>query len=226
MPYLGLAVVLLELALRVVNWRMHSTYAYDTHLSPTHLRLDSLFVGVVLSYVYHFHTRAFVDTLAPWRWALIASGVALLAPAFVFPLETTPLVYTAGFTLFGAAGALLVAGAVLCASPRERILAPLAALGAYSYSIYLWHLPVMLWGIPLAEQAAGFRFSVGFRAALSVIGSLAIGAVMARLVEAPALRLRDRWFPSRASRVERPPQASRASVGGVMIDGLPGWREA
>jgi peptidoglycan/LPS O-acetylase OafA/YrhL len=226
MPYLGLAVILLELVLRVVNWRTHSAYAYDTHLSPTHLRLDSLFVGVVLAYAYHFHTRAFVDALAPWRWALIASGVALLAPAFVFPLETTPLVYTAGFTLFGAAGAMLVAGTVLCASPRERLLAPLAALGAYSYSIYLWHLPVMLWGIPLAEQAAGFSFSLGFRAVLSVIGSLAFGTAMAKLVEVPTLRLRDRWFPSRASGVDRPSQASRASVGGAMIEGLRGWREA
>ncbi|MDQ6634311.1 MAG: acyltransferase [Gemmatimonadota bacterium] len=226
MPYLGLAVILLELALRLVNWRTHSAYAYDTHLSPTHLRLDSLFVGVVLSYAYHFHTGAFVETLTPWRWALIASGAALLAPAFVFPLETTPLVYTAGFALFGAAGALLVAGTVLCASPRERILAPLAALGAHSYSIYLWHLPVMLWGIPLAEQAAGFRFSLGFRGVLSVIGSLAFGTAMARLVEAPALRLRDRWFPSRASGMARPSQASRASATGAMIDGLRGWREA
>jgi peptidoglycan/LPS O-acetylase OafA/YrhL len=227
MPYLGLSVILLELVLRVANWRLHPTFAYQTHLSPTHLRLDSLFVGVVLSYAYHFHTRAFVDTLAPWRWALIAAGVALLAPAFVLPLETTPFVYTAGFTVFGAAGAMLVAGTVLCGSPRARIAAPLAALGAYSYSIYLWHLPVMHWGIPLAEQAAGFRFALGFRALLSVIGSLAFGAAMAKLVEAPVLRLRDRWFPSRASAADRTSQASRASLGGgAMIEGLRGWREA
>ena len=218
---LGLGVVALELLLRVANWRFHPAYAYQTHLSPTHLRLDSLFVGVVLSYGYHFNTRAFVDLLTPWRWALIVTGGALLAPAFVFPLDTTPFVYTAGFTLFGLAGAMLVAGTVLCASPREGMLAPLAALGANSYSIYLWHLPVMLWGIPLAEQAAGVRFSLGFRAGLSVIASLAFGAAMAKLVEAPALRLRDRWFPSRASGADRRAQASRASIrGGAAIEAL------
>jgi peptidoglycan/LPS O-acetylase OafA/YrhL len=226
-PFLGVGIVVLELALRLLNWRMHPAYAYQTHLSPTHLRLDSLFVGVVLSYLYHFHTRAFVGTLTPWRWVLIAAGVALLAPAFVLPLETTPFVYTAGLTIFGVAGAMLVAGTVLCASPRERIFAPTAALGAYSYSIYLWHLPVMYWGIPLVEQVAGFRFSLGFRAALSVTGSLAFGAAMAKLVEGPALRLRDRWFPSRASGADRSFQANRASVGGgAMIEGLRGWREA
>jgi peptidoglycan/LPS O-acetylase OafA/YrhL len=209
---IGLGIVALELVLRTVNWRIHPSFAYQTHLSPTHLRLDSLFVGVVLSYAYHFRTRAFVEALTPWRWALIAAGMGLLAPAFAFPLETTPLVYTAGFTLFSVASAMLVAGTVLCASPRAGIVAPWSALGAYSYSIYLWHLPVMLWGIPLAEQAAGLRFSLGSRALLSVVGSLAFGAAMAKLVEYPALRLRDRWFPSRASSVDRAAQASRASI--------------
>jgi peptidoglycan/LPS O-acetylase OafA/YrhL len=220
---LGLGVVALELLLRVVNWRVHPAYAYQTHLSPTHLRMDSLFVGVVLSYVHHFHTRAFIDVLTPWRWALIAGGTALLAPAFMFPLETTPLVYTAGFTLFGVAGAMLVAGTVLCASPRDGIIAPLAALGAHSYSIYLWHLPVMLWVIPLAEQAVGIRLALGFRAVLSVFASLAFGTVMSKVVEGPALRLRDRWFPSRSSGTDRMGLASRASIrGGATIEALQG----
>jgi peptidoglycan/LPS O-acetylase OafA/YrhL len=211
---LGLAIAVVELLARVATWYAQPAYAYQTHLSPTHLRLDSLFAGVVLSYLFHFHTRAFVDTLTPWRWSLIGGGLALLAPAFAFQLETTPLIYTAGLTLFSAAGAMLVAGTVLCTSPRTGALSMLAALGACSYSIYLWHLPVMLWGIPLAEQAAGIRFSFVFRAALSVVGSLAFGVLMAKLVETPALRLRDRWFPSRADHalasVERAPLGVRA----------------
>jgi peptidoglycan/LPS O-acetylase OafA/YrhL len=222
-PLLGLGIVVLELLLRVVNWQLHPAYAYQTHLSPTHLRMDSLFLGVVLSYVHHFHTRAFIAVLTPWRWVLIATGAALLAPAFALPLETTPLVYTAGFTLFGVAGAMLVAGTVLCAQSRARSVAPLAALGAYSYSIYLWHLPVLLWAIPLAEQAAGVRFALGFRAVLSVVVSLAFGAAMAKAVEAPALRLRDRWFPSRSSGADRAGEASRASIrAGATIEALQG----
>jgi peptidoglycan/LPS O-acetylase OafA/YrhL len=220
---LGLGIVVLELILRVVNWRLHPAYAYQTHLSPTHLRMDSLFLGVMLSYVHRFHTRAFIDALTPWRWLLIATGTVLLVPAFVFPLETTPFVYTAGFTLFGVAGAMLVAGTVLCARPHARRVAPLATLGAYSYSIYLWHLPVVLWAIPLAEQTVGVRFALGFRAMLSVVGSLAFGAAMAKIVEAPALRLRDRWFPSRSSGADRAAEASRASIrAGATIEALQG----
>ena len=74
----------------------------------------------------------------------------------------------------------------------------LAALGAHSYSIYLWNLPVRYWVTPLIERALGPSVGFGAHAAIYLIGSLAVGVAMAKLIEIPALRMRDRWIPSRS----------------------------
>ncbi len=76
-PILTLAVVtgVALLALRVLNWYYRPSYEHLTHLFPTHLRLDSLFYGVAISYAYHFHSDRFVrcacaiSTMADSRWS-------------------------------------------------------------------------------------------------------------------------------------------------------------
>jgi peptidoglycan/LPS O-acetylase OafA/YrhL len=134
------AVGVLSLALRVLNWYWRAEFMTLTHIYPSHLRMDSLWSGVALSYLYHFH-RHQVMRWAPWgRWLLLG-GIALFTPAFVFPLSTTPALYTVGLTAWYVGGGAILMGVVL--SPLRPILAPLAAMGASSYSIYLWHLPVI-----------------------------------------------------------------------------------
>ena len=89
-------------------------------------------------------------------------------------------------------------GILLSQIPLHRSVALLATLGAYSYSIYLWHVPILDWGIPLVERALGVPLDFGARLAVYFGGSICFGIVMAKLVEVPVLRLRDRWFPSRS----------------------------
>ena len=60
---------------------------------------------------------------------------------------------------------------------------PLALIGVASYSLYLWHLPIVE---ALAPHAL----------ALSVPVSLAVALLSYRLVETPFLRLRRRWSSS------------------------------
>lgn len=207
-PILALAafVAVSALLLRLLNWYYRPTYSDLTHLFATHLRLDSLFFGVAISYAYHFHTRSFVESLSPWRRRLIVGGTLLLTPAFVFQLETTPFIFTVGLTLFYFGSGMLLVGMLLCNLPRSRLVVSMATLGAYSYSIYLWHMPVSVWGVPLVEQACGTSLGLGVRDAVYLIGSLVVGIVMAKMVEVPALRLRDRWFPPRiGGPIEDPP---------------------
>jgi peptidoglycan/LPS O-acetylase OafA/YrhL len=198
-PLVALAacVAIGALVLRLLNWHYRSSYSNLTHSFPSHLRLDSLFFGVAISYAYHFHTDWFVGALTPWRRWLVVGGALLLTPAFVLRLETTPFIYTAGFTLFYIGSGMLLVGVLLSDLPRNRLVAGLGALGAYSYSIYLWHMPVNEWGISAFERVWGEPVRYGVRAAVYVFGSLVLGVVMAKAIEVPALRLRDKWFPPR-----------------------------
>jgi len=122
----------------------------------------------------------------------------LLAPAFVLRLETTPFIYTVGLSVFYFGSGMMLVSILLSRLPLRRSVALLATLGAYSYSIYLWHMPVLVWGVPFVERALGVPLNFGVRLALYFGGSFCFGIVMAKLVEVPVLRLRDRWFPSRS----------------------------
>ena len=123
------------------------------------------------------------------------SGALLLMPAFIFPLETTPFIFTVGLTVFYLGGGMLLAGVLLSEVPAHRGVRVLAALGSCSYSIYLWHMFVIAWMIPTAQLALGLSFGFGVRVALDIGVSLAFGVLMAKLIEVPALALRDRRFP-------------------------------
>lgn len=196
---LGALIAVVVLGLRLYNWHNRPVYSDLTHLFATHLRLDSLFFGVVISYVYHFHRVRFVESTAQWRALLVAGGILLLMPVFLFTLESTPLLYVAGLTIIYIGCGMLLMGALACEKEASRFLGRIGTCGSYSYSIYLWHLPVMLWGVPLVQRAMGRRLTFAEGAASYIAGSLCVGVVMAKLVEVPALALRDRWFPSRGS---------------------------
>ena len=172
-------------------------YAHKTHLFPTHLRLDSLAAGAMLAYGYHHHRERFLTMARAHRLALWLTAALAFLPAFVFTRETTPLLYTVGFSSLwlGAACvvAVLVGGETQAPSPG---LAIAGYLGARSYSIYLWHMPVLLWIGPrllVRISARGLALPWMASVAIDVLAALLVGVVMAQLVELPFLRLRDRW---------------------------------
>jgi peptidoglycan/LPS O-acetylase OafA/YrhL len=185
------------LGLRI--WQAFQTpFAFKTTMSPTHLRLDSLLFGVLLSYYWHFYPTRFKELLHPWRYTLIGCGAVLFLPAFLFPVETTPFLYTAGLTLLYLGGGALLVGVLLSAVPVNAATRFLGLLGAYSYSVYLWHLPVIRWGVPGLERLLGIKLPSLLMAGLAIVGSFCLGVVMAKLIENPALALRDRLFPARS----------------------------
>jgi len=184
------------LILRIATQWWVPDHSFAACVQPTHLRVDALFFGVLLSYWTH-HADLEVRLRAVPSLVLVALGAALLAPAFIFPLENERWIVVFGVILFYlGAGCWLMAGVRLRAS-RSRLLGFFGALGATSYSIYLWHMPVNVWGTTSVAQYLGLR-SFGAYFSLYIIGTFGVGYLLSRLIEWPTLGMRDRLFPSLA----------------------------
>jgi len=168
-------------------------FRFDAVMIPTHFRIDSLMAGVYLSYGVHFYRLDYFLRRVK-TWIFFAMGVTLLLPAFIFTLETTWWIPVFGLTLFYVGSMSLVYGAYRIRSIPKKMRG-LQRLGAGSYSIYLWHLSVGNMLAPFLLQMLGIKDYWAYLAAY-FIGALALGLWMARLIENPVLRIRNRVFPS------------------------------
>ena len=148
-----------------------------------------------------------------WLRGLAASSTAWLvvAAAMVALLSGTP----EGTELLYAIVPFLVIGSIslaLADGLPARLLGwrPLATLGMASYSVYVWHVPILL-----AFLGHGLLPPSFFPAAALVIPTTCVAGLLSyRIIEEPFLRLRGRWAtavlgsvpseePSRESHVQR-----------------------
>ncbi|MFM2082181.1 MAG: hypothetical protein RL380_872 [Verrucomicrobiota bacterium] len=206
-PFRSLPAVFLVLAatclgLRLLTWHFSTAFVDKLNLYPTHLRMDSLFAGVLLSYYYHTQPERFLAFARRWRGVLFAAGLLALAPAFQSDIKTTPYNFTFGLTQFYLGGACLLTALLACRIPDNFFTRALAYLGSHSYSIYLWHMAWLEWIVPHLSGGDKATRSWPLYAASYLLGGLAVGVGLALLIEFPVLRLRDRWFPSRGRALE------------------------
>jgi peptidoglycan/LPS O-acetylase OafA/YrhL len=150
---------------------------------------------MLLSYWYHFHRDTFIRILHPHRFVLIVIGALLLLPAFLYTPETTTWIWTFGLTEFYLGSGMILIGSLLC-RPQGYFAKSIAFVGANSYSIYLWHMPAIIWVVPTVQVLLKTQFSPVVQLLLSVLCSVAVGIMFSRLIEIPVLRMRDRLFPS------------------------------
>jgi peptidoglycan/LPS O-acetylase OafA/YrhL len=176
-------------------------FSWQTHLFPTHLRIDSLLFGVFLSYWAQFHGRAFWGFVRPRSPLFLLVGLFLISPG-LFLTQETPWMYTYGFSLlyFGFGAILLgTLGAPIELMPGtfQFLARILAFVGRYSYSIYLWHIPLLIF---LASYGILRRPYVGV--GTFVVGSIALGVLASELFEIPVIRLRDTLFPQSSAKIQ------------------------
>ena len=103
-----------------------------------------------------------------------------------------PFMHTAGLTLVFLGFGIVVARVVDWKGGRFSgvFLKPLARMGFYSYSIYLWHTVVCEWFLWKNSALAFWAY---------LVTAIAVGIAAATLIELPALALREKLFPSDAS---------------------------
>jgi peptidoglycan/LPS O-acetylase OafA/YrhL len=208
-PILACILIVLCTTMRIVfNW--HGPYEFTRDVGPTHLRIDGLFFGVLLAYLYHMKP-ATLARIGQHPIALLSIGLALVLPMGLVEYTDHPFIYTIGFTmLYLGYGCILIA--CLYSHPGQGMLgrlmasrpaALLAWIGVFSYSIYLWfvdagHDLLEAWLLPHLPTQRPFAFWLCSTIAY-LITAIAAGVVAAKIIEFPILKLRDRFLPGKAS---------------------------
>ncbi|BDC52570.1 acyltransferase [Bryobacterales bacterium F-183] len=197
-PWIFAAIAITCLGLRIYAAQAHA-FDHHLHFQPSHLRFDALFTGVFLSYLHNFRS----DTLqrlmqSHWRMPLSMLGVGAWTVPALFLEYSDPRVYTIGFSAVSLGCAMLLLCSVYPEKGRKAqapgtIAKAVARMGKYSYTIYLWHVPLAMLFIWLASVFPGVNPFLLH--AIYFVLCILTGVLTARIVELPVLRLRDRYYP-------------------------------
>jgi peptidoglycan/LPS O-acetylase OafA/YrhL len=211
LPHSFVFVAVLCLALRAVTAFELTPWESKSHSFPSHLHMDSLMFGVLLSYFHHFEgerLKRFVERRSRTMTIVL---LLMTASLFAFDIEKSLFFQVFGFTLLY----VLFGGLLLLSlysrserAQKNRVLSFTARVGLYSYSIYLWHVPLVTWVFePLIRPNPGpLEYFAGLAA--YTVSSVVVGILMAKLIEQPVLHFRDRFFPSNT---KRPPVDMRSA---------------
>jgi peptidoglycan/LPS O-acetylase OafA/YrhL len=165
-------------------------------------RVDSLLMGCLAAQVY---VMGWPARFRGWRFVTPVALAAILVFAFTTRLPSG-WVYQGGLTALALVGALLLLGTVTDAP--EWLKKPLGSrparrIGLLSYSLYLWHLPILLF---LSDQA---HLSTLPAALIGIPLSVVAAELSYRFVEKPFLRLKARWSADRRADGQPGPQDER-----------------
>jgi peptidoglycan/LPS O-acetylase OafA/YrhL len=151
----------------------------------SHLRFDGLAFGVLISYLWEFRPE-FIQGIVRnrGRW-LLGATVLLLSPQVFLSLDN-PVMYTIGLTstLLGCGGLLVYS--IRCVRPDNLLIGCLAPVGIYSYTIYLVHVPVLVWTLHHG-YSTNWRIHIAFFLYLSL--SVVIGILFAKVLKLPVFLL-------------------------------------
>ena len=205
---LPMGIVIGSTALTVRSIGMHYRWGWWELYYPTHLRVDSLFFGVLLGYWNHYKRESLLGFASWWPALGIVAIVGFVLPV-LWPLETSTWMPSLGFTVlylsFGCLVVLASANPTFGRSgPKPAVWGArlLAGLGTYSYTVYLAHSAVE--GMPgfsgLLAWSRTFLDSIWTECILFWVLSVLGGVLLSHLVERPVLAWRERRFPNRPER--------------------------
>lgn len=168
-------------------------------ITMSHLRMDTLFFGVLISYWYYYKKKLLRSWFFNYKktLAFVAFGLLIFTP-FIEP-TTSVFVKTIGFTFLYISFGIILLFALLDVSLFEKItkfigvtlMNFICKVGFSSYSIYVIHTLIIFF----VEKMMIDNKYIGFT--LVLIFSILAGLVLTKTVERYFLKLRDKLYKSR-----------------------------
>lgn len=190
----SVALIALSGAVAVILWQLALGSLGGNIFERTDTRVDGILFGVALAALLHARPATFRRL----QRARLAWWLCLVAGVAAFRLQASSwqrvsLRFVAA-DLLGVAALMLLYAPERRAHPRPMLYRVVAAIGVYSYGIYLWHVSVISVSLGLVKCLPAFGQPI-WRAALPPVAGILAGVIATRLIESPMLLLRERFFP-------------------------------
>jgi peptidoglycan/LPS O-acetylase OafA/YrhL len=131
-PYIFVVLATTCFFLRVATEFINHEKPYDWFAyCGSHLRIDSLFFGVLLAYLCRFHNLTTLMACVP-TFSLVAAAVLLLLPAFFVDIGRHHWCWSGLVIMLYLGGGMLVIASTRLPASRNPVLVGLASLGAAS----------------------------------------------------------------------------------------------
>jgi len=196
-PFRSWPILVLILSFACLTFRLSiasEPSSFRTHVFPTHLRLDGLAFGSLLSYFQVFGGNTWITRIRSLRVPVFIGGCLLLSGPFFIEEKLDTVRRAIMFTTdYLGAGAIL-ASSLTFRRPLPISLAGLIALGRQSYCIYLWQAVVLNWIVPRIESRLS-EINPYLPCVAAILLSTALGWIMGSLIERPFLALREKLAP-------------------------------
>jgi len=170
----------------------HPAYNFQSQYTYSHLRLDALFFGVLLSYLYHYYKIQLFAFFSRFKYVIMLCSIIMLLPDFIFRREqnneisiyllaTNPIAY----------GSLLI----LALKSNRKLFAnkALAFIGRNSYAMYLWfpflNVYIQKAFLPHTSERSFILYFIFY-----ISGTILVGMLITKNIEQPLLKLRDRLY--------------------------------
>lgn len=191
--------------------RMYSNIYFPDNsvknFTMSHLRVDSLFAGVLVSYLYYFRAAILKHYFNRFKKIMLPiSFVLLLFTPLIDPIGSF-YIKTFGFSLLYVSFSILLLYFLLEETINYKLnkyfsskfVNILASIGRASYSIYIIHTLVNYYFKLTSELLLGKELNHFIVFGATTLISVLLGGLMTKYVEGYFLKIRDEWFPTRIS---------------------------
>jgi len=184
---------------RLHNFYSYSIWDFDRDYTRSHIRIDALFLGVVLAFVSNYRKEIFNKILINrFRSFYFVLALLFLSTNFVFNRDTYRLISVVSLALNPVCFGYILILVINYKNPLFlKVISPLSFIGMFSYSIYLFHLNFLMITDQLFKLGTGPYIVFYFTS--SVIG----GIIISKCIEYPIIKYRERHFPSKSRNHER-----------------------